>query len=198
MHRGNYSVKKEPIMMNRSDKACVRSEIAAIELLKQLGHLEHEVSMNERELIERYGHGPTPECVFQSEAVEVKRIPSTSLRADTCGWNPKSGRTTGVCDGRVVGVGRRGKLLWPWHTTVRKALEKATDEIVRELSLRVLHVVFVLPSTMNECAHRKIMRHVLDDVARYIGVTSVPRVHIHFMCGEDDLFDIGVNGCRRS
>jgi len=143
------------------DFGSLASELYAFECLGLTGKA---CIRTEQELLEECNTGPVPEgiweCAGQVVSVEVKRIAGNTLPiAD----NP---------DGRRQ-IFRRGRIIWPWVSTVHYAICKCTCEAVTTYNVDVHYAVFLVPESMNTSARERTYRHI-QHVAKqtYSALTS--------------------------
>lgn len=151
-----------------------------------LGLTERDKIKSEDDLIQELSQFCTvPEGIFRHPksqrivSVEVKRIIGNSLPQDN-----NNGRRK---------ILRREKITWPWHSSVRAALEKANDRTVTTYKVEEHHVVFVVPDCLSLKNYNRLVTHVQETVDNYFHVQSHPmkrnKVQIHIIRGPSELFD---------
>jgi len=165
----------------RGDASSLPSEKYVFE---QLGLTSHSLFRSEEELIreaEKRGGGRVPEGIWKLPgklvSVEVKRIAGNTLPVHN---NPDGRR-------RIV---RRGKIVWPWQSTVQCAVQKACSFSLLEYGVSMHYAVFLLPETMSSSEQGRTTRHILDAAAEEAGKRKDGvKVSVVVMTGPVTLFD---------
>lgn len=109
-------------------------------------------------------------------SVEVKRIIGNWLPVVN---NPDGRR-------RIL---RRGRIVWPWKSTVESALRKADSPALEDYRVSLHYVVLVIPDSLSDHHKTRLEKHV-----HYIQAVS-PKSHdkikskIRIFWGPDELFD---------
>lgn len=118
---------------------------------------------------------PVPEGIWtiddKSYSVEVKRIVANRLPEGT----PRR-------------IRRRGKIIWPWTSTVESAIRKCTSMIAQRYAVDTHCVVFVVPETLSVKHKRKMSKHITEaaqDLQCPLGV----KLKLFMVFGPDSLFD---------
>jgi hypothetical protein len=108
--------------------------------------------------------------------VEVKRIPGNSLPDEGGGPRPP--------------LRRRKHIIWPWLSTVERAMKKASPRICRDYCVSRHYVVIVIPDSLNRRNKDRLSQHVSGAVLRFSQDAEVhPKTCVHIIEGPVILFD---------
>tara|TARA_B100000787_G_scaffold155797_1_gene131525 strand:- start:413 stop:907 length:495 start_codon:yes stop_codon:yes gene_type:complete len=161
-----------------SDPRSLASELYAF---SYLGLPIEDMIVSERELIDNYGTQGmnVPEAIFtvdnQRITVEVKRIPGNNLPDD---GSPRRS------------LRRRNRIIWPWTSTVERALKKTSPLLSFDYDIVCHHVVFVIPDTLARKKKMRLHNHVNTAVDQYKNDDCVhPNIRVHIIDGPLVLFD---------
>ena len=121
-----------------------------------------------------------PEGIFKLNeeliTVEVKRIPGNILPCED-GSVPRKLR-------------RRGRITWPWESTVVNAMKKATPSLSSDYGISRHHVIFVIPNTLNPRTKRRLHQHILATVDKFRNDKEMhPNIQIHIIDAPIQMFD---------
>jgi len=149
-------------------------------VFEQLGLSYRHLVRSEQQLIDEVNSGPVPEgiwrlpsCPERLISVEVKRIAGNSLPMND---NP---------DGRKHLI-KRGKIIWPWESTVKYAILKCSSDAIQQHNVQVHYAVFLIPESMGSSARQKTYKHIVNALQR---VPPQPiKVKVMMMQGPDHLF----------
>lgn len=111
-------------------------------------------------------------------SVEVKRICGNQLPIDEKN-----------CERRKLK--RRNHYIWPWEKTICNSMMKAHSQIVTDMKIYAHHIVFVIPSSLDRRALRRMCIRIQESCYSNIGecAMELDRMFVHVIQGDDSLFD---------
>lgn len=141
----------------RGDNGSYASELYAF---RHLGLDKERCIRSECELMRECTDGPVPEGIWEVDegrriSVEVKRIAGNTLPTI---HNP---------DGRRCIV-KRGRIVWPWESTVEYAIHKCKSQAVTDHRVDVHYAVFLIPESMSQPVQLRTYRHIQQTAQRTI------------------------------
>tara|TARA_B110001450_G_scaffold248396_1_gene264531 strand:- start:1 stop:519 length:519 start_codon:yes stop_codon:yes gene_type:complete len=169
----------------RGDTSSLPSERYVFE---QMGLTTRHLVRSEEELMreaERRGGGCVPEGIWRHPhlsdkrvSVEVKRISGNTLPVHN---NPDGRR-------RIL---RRGKIVWPWQSTVQCAVGKASSFSVLQYRVDIHYAVFLIPDTMSEAEKGRTRRHIVGAAVEAVSSLQpgAAKIRVVVMEGPVFLFD---------
>ena len=155
--------------MKKGDYRSLPSEHFALE---QLGIVD--CIRSEDELMQEYTTR-VPEGIFFMDgkvvSVEVKRIIGNWLPVEQ---NP---------DGRRR-IFRRGRIVWPWRSTIESALKKSFSQAVLDYRVQIHYVAIVIPESLSEHHKARLEKHI-----RQVSTDTMVKTKVCIFEGPDQLFD---------